>query len=106
MHDRKVAELHHSVWMDAVVRYHLEEKVEDWCDSFIQIGEVAVKIFWDPSAGKWLVLNLYTTKMGNNLSTKTAPKCRMRQSPVPAGQFVFEEVYGFNLLRPPECKET
>ena len=22
-----------------------------------------------------------------------------------AGEFVFEEIYGFNLLRPPECKD-
>jgi len=51
MHDQKVADMHHSVWQDAVKKYHLDDKMDDWCDSFVQIGEVAVKLFYDPSLG-------------------------------------------------------
>src|SRR5690606_18470640 len=40
MHDQKVAELHHSVWMDAVNKYHIHEKMDEWVDSFVEIGEL------------------------------------------------------------------
>lgn len=106
LHDMKVAELHHSVWRDAVERYHLDEKQDDWCDSFVQIGELAVKLFYDPSLGEMKgydpVINEETgepimDEMGQYVADESKPQF--------TGEFVFEEIYGFNLLRPPECKD-
>ncbi len=106
LHDRKVAEMHHSVWQDAVVRYHLEDRMEDWCDSFIQIGEVALKIFWDESLGEVAGYEpLRDEETGESVFDEDGTEMPDETRPVATGQFVFEEVYGFNLLRPAECKD-
>lgn len=105
MHDQKVTELHHSVWQDAVQRYDIDDKIDDWCDSYIQIGEVHTKIFWDPSMGK---LKGYEAQIdpqtGSPLLNDFQEPMPDQNKPVMEGEFVFEDVYGFNLLRPPECK--
>jgi len=73
--DQKDAELHKKLWLDAKQKYALDEKQDDWCDAMVNIGEVAVKIFYDP----------FSSLSGN--------------------RFVFENIFGFNLIRPPECKD-
>lgn len=104
-HDQKVAELHHSVWRDAVERYCITEKMDDWCDSFVQIGEVAVKIFYDPSLGDMKGYEQATDEMGSPAVDDMGEAIADESKPVMSGEFVFEEIYGFNLLRPPECKD-
>lgn len=106
MHDQKVAELHHSVWQDAVKRYYLQDKMDDWVDSFIQIGEVAVKLFWDENIGE--VAGYEPLQDEESFEPQLNEFGQMQpdpNKPVFTGEFVFEEVYGFNLLRPPECKD-
>lgn len=106
MHDQKVATLHHSVWRDAHERYLIDDKIDDWVDSFIEIGEVHVKLFYDPSAGALLG---YEAQMddqtGNPLYADDGAMVPDTSKPSMAGEFVFEEIYGFNLLRPAECKD-
>lgn len=106
MHDQKVAELHHSVWQDAINRYYLQDKMDDWVDSFIQIGEVAVKLFWDPNLGDVAGFEPQTDpETGAPSMNEFQQMIPDETKPVFSGEFVFEEVYGFNLLRPPECKD-
>lgn len=119
-HDQKAAELHHSVWRDAVERYTIDDKIDDWADSFVQIGEVAVKIYFEPNSGPIKAYEQKSsvdgqplflgpdgvettdghTPLGEELSPAPDP-----EKPIHTGEFCFEEVYGFNLLRPPECKD-
>ncbi len=73
--DQKDAELHRLLWQDAKHHYAIDEKIDDWCDSMVNIGEVAVKVFYDPNVG------------------------------VSGKRFVFENIFGFNLIRPQECKD-
>lgn len=106
MHDQKVAELHHSVWQDAVKRYYVQDKMDDWVDSFIQIGEVAVKLFWDENLGDVAGYEPQTDpESGNPVMNEFRQMQPDEKKPVFSGEFVFEEAYGFNLLRPPECKD-
>ena len=106
MHDQKVSELHHSVWQDALQKYSLNDKMEDWCDSFVQIGEVAVKIFYDPSLGTLKGYEAATDpETGNPAMNEFMEPIPDESKPHFEGEFVFEEIYGFNLLRPPECKD-
>jgi hypothetical protein len=105
MHDQKVAELHHSVWLDAVERYSIHEKMDDWCDSFVQIGEIAVKIFYDPSLGEMKGYEQEVDAEGNPYVDDMGEAIPDESKPIMAGEFVFEEIYGFNLLRPAECKD-
>lgn len=106
LHDQKVAEMHHSVWQDAIERYQLQEKMDDWCDSFIQVGEVAVKLFYDPSLGKMKGYeNEIDPVTGGEFVDDMGQAIPDESKPMFEGEFVFEEIYGFNLLRPAECKD-
>lgn len=106
LHDQKVAEMHHSVWRDAVERYQLMDKMDDWCDSFVQIGEVHVKLFYDPTGGDLKGYEAQTDpESGNPMMNDIQEPIADESKPVFNGEFVFEEIYGFNLLRPPECKD-
>lgn len=102
LHDQKVAEIHHSVWQDAKERYQLDEQIDDWADDFCGVGEVATKIFYDASGGKILGHRQATDEEGTLLFNEVGePELG---DPVFEGEFVFEPIYGFNLLRAPEAK--
>lgn len=106
LHDQKVAELHKSVWSDAVEKYSIKDRMDDWCDSFVQIGEVHVKLFWDDSLGDVKGFEPQTDpQTGNPQLNEFGEMVADEGKPVMSGAFVFEEIYGFNLLRPPECKD-
>lgn len=116
--DQTKAEIHHAVWQDALEKYDLDEATDDWCDSFNGVGEVHVKIFWDPMAGKIVAYKqkideeqnpvfldeggeeTYDQVNAQGLTNPLAPG-----EPVFEGQFVFEEIYGMNLLRAAESKD-
>lgn len=48
LQDQKSAELNHAVWQYAKEKHSLDEAVQNWCEDFVGIGEVATKIFYDP----------------------------------------------------------
>ncbi len=80
--------------------------MDDWCDSFIQIGEVAVKLFYDPNLGNMKGYEAQTDpETGNPALDEFGGPVADENKPMFEGEFVFEEIYGFNLLRPPECKD-
>ncbi len=105
-HDQKVATMHHSVWQDGWQRYSIDDKVDDWVDSFVEIGEVTVKLFYDETLGD---LKGYEPQIDPEtqepLFNEFEEAIPDETKPQFTGEFVFEEVYGFNLLRPPECKD-
>lgn len=104
LQDQKCAELNNSVLEDAKVRHKLRAKTASWCSEFIDIGEVAVKIFWDPNAGS---LKGFEAEMDEDSGvpiTDEAGNMVASKNPVFGGDFVFESIYGFNLLRAPEAK--
>lgn len=51
MQHQKAAELHYAVVQDWKESLHFEEKIEEWCKNFFEIGEVAAKVFWEPNDG-------------------------------------------------------
>lgn len=105
-HDQKASEMHHSVWRDAVERYMIDDKIDDWVDSFVQIGEVNVKLFYDPNLGEIAGYEPQTDPAsGNPILNDLGQMIPHEGKPVFKGEFVFEEIHGFNLLRPPECKD-
>lgn len=105
MQNQKNAELHHSVWQDAVERHNISDLTDDWCDEFVEIGEVHAKVFFDPNGGPIRGYNQASDENGDPAVDENGEPVPDMDSPVYQGEFQFEEVYGFNLLRPPECKD-
>lgn len=104
-HDKKVSELHHSVWRDGWERYTLDEQIDEWCDDFIEVGEAHVKLFWDESIGN---LKGYEPMLDDNEDQVVDENGELTpdmEKPVYEGGFVWEKIYGFNLLRPADCRD-
>lgn len=120
MQDQKAAELHHAVWQDASEKYGIQDsKIDHWVDDFIQVGELFVKIFFDPNQGEVVSFEQKLGEDGNPLfldaqgqetpeafgpdgsENQLAPD---QDLPVFGGKFIFEDIYGFNLLRDPSAK--
>lgn len=104
-HDKKVAELHHAVWQDGCNRYVIEDQMDDWCDDFIQIGEAHVKLFWDENTGNLKGYEPMLDDNGDQVIGDDGQLSPDMEKPVYEGGFIFERIYGFNLLRPPECRD-
>lgn len=51
LQDKKAAELNDAVLTYGKNRYKLNELKEDWCADFVEIAEVACKIYFDPMKG-------------------------------------------------------
>lgn len=51
LQDQKNAEMNRSVWEYAKEKNSLDEQVQAWVEDFVDVGEVATKIFFDPSEG-------------------------------------------------------
>ena len=51
--DQKDAELNLSVWQDFKHRKKYKDKVRDWAQSYVRIGEVATKVTWSWEHGEF-----------------------------------------------------
>jgi len=102
--DQKTAELNKSVWQDAKQRHKLNKKIKEWCKDFIEIGECALKLFWDPSKGPVKAYEQLVDENGQPVFDAMGNPSPDESRPVMQGDFVFERVWAFNLLRAPEAK--
>lgn len=102
--DQKQAQLNKSVWHDAKVRHKMRTKIHDYAQDYVDLGEVAVKLFWDPCAGKFLGWEAQVDENGQPVLDESG---QMQASTTPRfqGDFVFERVFGFNLLRSKDTKD-
>lgn len=105
MHQQKVADLNHFLWRDGFSKYSLDDFFDDACDEFVQIGEAIVKIFFDPSTGPIVAYEHKLDVEGQPVFDETGGAVPDEEKPIRKGAFVFEEVFGFNLLRPSKCKD-
>jgi uncharacterized protein (DUF1697 family) len=101
--DVKAAQLNDSVWRDVGDRFTMREQVYEDAQDFISIGEVAMKIFWDENAGRFLGWEQQVDETGQPMIDENGEPVNSGK-PVFAGDFVFERIYGFNLLRAKESK--
>lgn len=102
LQDQKNAELNQSVWADAKNKHKLRKKINTWAKDFFDMGEVAVKIFFDPNAGEFVGWEQEVDEMGQPAFDETGEP--VKGKPKFSGDFVFERVLGFNLLRAAEAK--
>lgn len=105
LQDQKSAEMNLSVWDDAKARYKLRAHVRDWVRDFTDIGEVCVKIIWDPNKGPVKGYGPMVLDDGTEaVDPMTGDLLPDEDNPVFTGEFVFERVYAYNLLRFPWAK--
>lgn len=102
--DQKTAELNDAVRQHLQKKHELDDFVDKVVSDFIDIGEMAAKIFWDANKGEFLgyaqEINAETgegivDEQGSPVASKTG---------VFSGDLVFERILGFNLLRAKEAK--
>jgi len=101
--DQKSAQLNKSVWEYAKTAQHLRMKTHSWCKDFIEIGECAAKVFWDPLAGRFRGYEQEIGEDGQPVFDE-AGQPKSNGKAVFTGDLVFERILGFNLIRPAEAK--
>lgn len=103
--DQKAAELHSAVLADIKQRHRFKHKVRQWCEDYVNIGECAVKVFWD--ADKGMVIDYepeVDEQTGFPMIDPMTGQVQKSDRPIFSGDLVFERIYGFNLLRAPDAK--
>lgn len=101
--DQKIAELHQSVWEDLKARKDLKDKIRQWAEDFVGIGECFVKVFFDDSAGKLKGMLQATDELGQPLFDEMGQPVPSEEA-VFVGDIVYERIFGANLLRDPGAK--
>lgn len=99
--DRKAAELNNSVWEDAKKTYKLKDHILKWATDYIEMGECAVKIFWNPDKGEFKGYQPVVDPMTGQpvIDPQTGQPVQDPNNPIFAGEFEFERIFAFNLLR-------
>lgn len=104
LQDQKTAELNDSV------RYHIQKKhkvdrlVGSFASDFIDIGECAVKIFWDENKGEFLGMHQAIDEETGQPAVDEMGQPVAGDKAAFSGDIVLERVYGFNLLRAKSAK--
>lgn len=104
LQDQKSAELNQAVWNYAKSEHDLRKRTNTWAAQFFEIGEVAVKIFFDPSAGKFQGYKQQVDENGNGQVDENGQMMAGDEAQF-SGDLIIEDIYGFNLLRDPSAKK-
>lgn len=102
--DQKNAELNSAVWEDYKVRHDYRKKLRQRVEDFIKVGEVAVKVFWDPYAGRFMGYEQAVDEMGQPLMDENGFPAADKSRPLFSGDIVIERIFAPNLLRDPNSK--
>lgn len=105
MQDRKQAQLNLSVWKWGKDRYKLHERTRTSASHFVDIGEVASFIYFDPNIGDFKGYNQKIDPATQQpMFDEMGQMIADEESPQFSGDFVFKTIPGFNLLRCPTAK--
>jgi len=114
--DQKAAEQHHAVWQDIKSRHKVNKKIRTWIKDFVEIGEVACKVFWDPDAGTQIGWEPELDEMGQPLMSQpeldpltgaplSQPEMVPSKRPAMSGDLVFDTILGPDLRRDQNSKD-
>ncbi len=99
--DQKAAELNKAVWIDTQTRCKIDRKTRLWASDYCGIGEVHLKVYWDPDKGDLKGYNQKLDELGMPMVDERGQPVPDKDDPVFAGDFVHERIFGFNMLRDP-----
>lgn len=104
LQDKKAAELNQAVIQDLKHRHKMREKVREFAEDYINIGEAVVKIFWNPNSGQLKGYEAEMDESGQPVLDPMTGQMTPSKRAVFAGDFEFERFFGFNLLRSASAK--
>jgi len=104
LQDQKAAELHQAVWMDIKKKHNFNDRLREYVQDFVRIGEAAVKIFWDENKGVFKGYEQRTDPLGSPEFDEMGKPIPDKEKPVFSGDLCFERIFGFNLFRAREAK--
>jgi len=105
LQDKKQSQLNESVRKDAVDRYDMKQKMREFCDSFVDIGEVCAFTYFDPSAGELRGYEPALDEMGQPIMDPATGQMQAdKGKPIFKGEFKFKNIPGYNLFRSPAAK--
>lgn len=99
MQDRKSAELNQAVWKDAKERYKFSELRREWAHHFVEIGEVACFIYFDPEKGAIKGYQQALDEQGMPMFDENGNALADTERPLYQGEFCFKTILGFNYMR-------
>lgn len=100
MQDQKTAELAKSVWEDGKDTCHIPEKKMEWLRDFVGVGEVCLKLYRNPNAGRLIGFRQAShPETGEPMLDEMGQPQADENQPVFSGQIEFEKVFASNLLR-------
>lgn len=103
--DQKAAQIGQGVWEHLKHVINFSDLREDLGQSFVDIGEVAIKGFFDETKGKFLGYAQAVDELGEPAMDQEGKPIADESQAQFEGEIVVEEVYGFNLFRPLEAKD-
>jgi hypothetical protein len=105
LQDQKTAELNDSVRLHITKKNEIDDLVDKIVSDFIEIGEMAVKIFWDPNKGDFVGYEQAVDEAtGMPIMDEMGQPAPDESKPVFSGALCFERILAFNLLRAKTAK--
>lgn len=106
LQDQKSAELNLAVYQYLKDKLKMSALYRDLCGDFCGIGEACVKIFFDPTKGKFKGYEQQIDEATEQpVFDEMGQPVPDESRPVFTGEFVIERVFGQNLFRDPGCMQ-
>lgn len=102
--DKKSAEQNNNLWKFAKERYKLTDKIRTWVADYIRIGEVWVKLTWNPMKGEFLGYEQAVDPQGQLAVDEMGQPVENKEKPQFRGDFEWVTIPGYDLLRSKSAK--
>lgn len=105
LQDQKAAEMHNAVWNHFKRRLNLKEKVRQFAEDYVGLGEVWARVSWDWSRG-----NL-KREIGGEQQEVIDPETGIPMIKTTPKEYVFsgepriDRIFAFNVFRPKACQD-
>jgi hypothetical protein len=100
LHHQKSAELNQSVWQFGKDTQKLDLRIMEWAKDYIDLGECFVKVYYDPSKGKFKgYLQATHPETGEPQVDEQGQLVADKEQPQFSGELVIEKLLPCNVLR-------
>jgi hypothetical protein len=100
---RKAAELNDSVWQYAYDTLEMQLKTISFAQDYIELGECATKVFWNPYYGKVVAYNQKMDDQGSPMTDEQGQPVPDEKSPQYEGRLEIEVLVPTNIGVDPNC---